>query len=450
MEQPKKKAAKARVQKVTQKQPEFIIHDLTLVSPDRSSKDMQSIKIFVQTAEQVHYPNRVGLYDMYHDIWTMDGHLRGIVGKRVGNVLNKRLLFKDKDGQTENPTTDLMRTKKGRDLLKLMMESKIWGVSGVEFVVGDCFEFKEIPRKHINPIKEIITKGQYDQSEANGYKYKEMPFVWVMGDKHDLGILLACSMYAIYKRGALGDFAQYVEIFGQPVRVMYYDAYDTQTKAELRKTLNESGSSLAMMIPKQAEFQMLDGKTSNADGKLQETLIRICNDEMSIAVLGNTETTSSSKSSGYAQSAEHADQQDILTAADIIDMENMLNCPEFMYVLESYGYDVAGGCFEYEVDLDLQKLVARLNIDREVSQIVPIDDDYWYNTYKLPKPKNYDELKAKMESKKNTVPTTDNPEPANPKTKKKEKSTALSEKGKRKFWREFRILLSDFFDPAQH
>ena len=82
-------------------------------------------------------------------------------------------------------------------------------------------------------------------------------------------MILACSMYAIYKRGGFGDFAQYVEIFGQPVRIMKYDAYDTKTKQELKTLLTDSGSSLAMMIPKQAEFEMLDGKTSNGDGKLQ-------------------------------------------------------------------------------------------------------------------------------------------------------------------------------------
>ena len=35
---------------------------------------------------------------------------------------------------------------------------------------------------------------------------------------------------------------------------------------DLRRTLDESGSSLVMMIPKQADFEMLDGKTSNGDG----------------------------------------------------------------------------------------------------------------------------------------------------------------------------------------
>lgn len=34
-----------------------------------------------------------------------------------------------------------------------------------------------------------------------------MPFVWVIGDKNNLGLLLPCSMYAVYKRGNFGDWA---------------------------------------------------------------------------------------------------------------------------------------------------------------------------------------------------------------------------------------------------
>ena len=55
----------------------FIVHDLTLVAPDRSSKDIGKLKESVVNAESVYFPNRVLLYDLYHDILSMDGFLRG-------------------------------------------------------------------------------------------------------------------------------------------------------------------------------------------------------------------------------------------------------------------------------------------------------------------------------------------------------------------------------------
>lgn len=429
----------------------YVIHDLTLVAPDRSSKDIGKLKESVISAESVYFPNRVALYDLYHDILSMDGFLRGIIQKRIDTVLNKKIKFTKKDGKQDDDLSDLIKGEKGRDLMTLMMESKIWGTSGVEFIIGgDELNFKEVERKHIKPEKGLITKSQYGLSEENGYAYEDMPFVWVLGKPKDLGLLLACSMYAIYKRGTFGDYAQYVEIFGQPVRIMKYDAYDTKTKQELKTLLNESGSSLAMMIPKQAEFEMLDGKTSNGDGKLQIGLKDACNQEMSIAILGNTETTTASKSSGYAQSKEHGEQQDELTVSDLIFIENLLNSKKFKQILKSYGYDVDGK-FEFELDLDLNKLKLRMEIDTFVSSKVPVSDDYWYETYGIPKPDNYDELKAKMEAEREQPEA----EPNNPdKTKKipasKTKKGELTETKKQNLMDLLFKGLADFFDQAQH
>lgn len=428
----------------------YIIHDLTLVAPDRSSKDIGKLKESVVSAERVHYPNRVQLYDLYHDILSMDGFLRGIIQKRIDTVLNKKIKFIQKEGKENEDLTKLINGQTGRELITQIMESKLWGVSGVEFLIGDELKFNEIPRKHIKPEKCLITKSQYGTSEQDGFKYEDMPFIWVIGKKYDLGLLLACSMYGIYKRGTFGDYAQYVEIFGQPVRIMKYDAYDTKTKQELKTVMTESGSALAIMIPKQAEFEMKDGKASNADGKLQLGLKDACNEEMAIAILGNTETTSASKSSGYAQSKEHGEQQDELTVSDLIFVENLLNSPKFKWILKSYGFDIDGK-FEFELDLDLNKLKLRMEIDTVVSTKVPIADDYWYKTYGIPKPDNYDELKAKMEEQKRLAPA----EPEQTETSKKRpgqqpKKGQLTETKKQNLIDLFFQNLADFFDQAQH
>ncbi|MDR3226060.1 MAG: DUF935 domain-containing protein [Prevotellaceae bacterium] len=375
----------------------IIINDLTLVAPDRNRKDIAKLKSSIERAESIYTPSRVELYDLYHDITTIDGHLAGILQKRKDFVLNKSISFVDKNKRKIDTFENLIYSNKFNRLIELIIESKFWGISGIEFIVGKDFDFDEIPRKHIRIEKNMIVKSQYDYT---GISIDELPFVWTIGRKNDLGLLLKCSMYALYKRSGFGDFAQYVEIFGQPVRIIYYDAYDTKTKQDLRKILTESGGSLAMMIPKQAQFQMLDGKTSNGTGELQERLIHNCNAEMSVAILGNTETTTSSSSSGYAQSVEQGRQQLEITKSDISFVQNTLNEPWFLDILKSYGYPVDGGSFEFEFEIDLDNLIKRLQIDTFVSGKVPVADDYYYETYGIPKPDNYDELKAKQEDDK--------------------------------------------------
>lgn len=434
--------------------PTYLIHDLTVVSPDRNRKDVQSLKNAVISAEQVHFPNRVLLYDLYHDVLSMDGFLRGIIGKRIDAVLNKKLKFLDKEGKEVEEISKLMRSNAGRGLIKKIVESIIWGVSGVEFKIGQKFEWEEIPRKHIKPEKGLITRSQYGVSDENGFKIDELPFAWVIGEKRDLGLLLACSLYAIYKRGNFGDWAQYVEIFGQPVRIIEYDAYDTETKKELKNILDNSGNSLSMMIPKQASFQMLDGKASNGDGKLQQSFKDACNAEMAIAILGNTETTSSSEGSGYAQSKEHGEQQDEITASDLIFVENLLNCDKFFTILKSYGYQVDGGCFEYDLPTSMAKLKEHLEIVLKVSEKVPVEDDYWYDTFRIPKPKNYDELRKKMDEKASVIPVeTVKPGEEKPKKKTEEKQDQekedLSDFSQPNFLDVILSKLADFFDHAR-
>ncbi|MDR1984992.1 MAG: DUF935 domain-containing protein [Prevotellaceae bacterium] len=412
--------ANVTIERGARKPQKVIINDLTLVAPDRNRKDIAKLKSSIQRAESIYTPSRVQLYDLYHDITTIDGHLAGVLQKRKDFVLNKCIQFVDKNKRKIDAFDKIIYSNKFNRLIELIIESKFWGVSGIEFIIGKEFDFEEIPRKHIRIEKNMIVKSQYDYE---GTPIDELPFVWTVGRKNDLGLLLKCSMYALYKRSGFGDFAQYVEIFGQPVRIIYYDAYDTKVKSELRKILDESGGSLCMMIPKQAQFQMLDGKTSNGTGELQERLIQNCNAEMSVAILGNTETTTSSSSSGYAQSLTQSQQQLEITKSDIAFVQNVLNEQWFLNILKSYGYPVDGGSFEFEFEIDLDNLLKRVQIDTFVSSKVPVDDDYYYTAYGIPKPDNYDELKARQEEERKAallaMQSNNEPQPDEPKNSKK-------------------------------
>lgn len=372
------------------------ILDLRMVAPDRNRKDVGKLKSAIERAESITLPNRYKLMDLYHDVVTIDGHLAGILDKRTKAVTNKRITFLDKDGAKVDDFETLIKSSKFKRLLEIFMERLYYGCAAPEFIVGAKFDFREIDRRHIRPESKEIAISQFD---TKGVSVCEYPMIWLMGEPYELGKLLQCSMYALYKRSGFGDFAQYVEIFGQPVRVIKYDAYDKKTQDELKRTLEDSGSSLVMMIPKQADFEMLDGKTSNGNGELQERLINCCNQEMSIAILGNSETTTSSKSSGYAQAEIHADQQMEITIDDMKYVEDMLNSDYFLALLKQYGYNTDGGHFEFERPKNLYELQARLNIDTQLANRIPISDDYFYEQYGIPKPDNYDDLKREQEER---------------------------------------------------
>lgn len=429
----------------------LVIQSLNIISVDRTPKDIRNWRDALRHAEAIQYPNRIRLYDLYKDV-ELDGHLSGIVNKRFETVLNKNLRFESKtDGGKVDAMDDLIDSTPFRNFITLILEQKLWGLSGAEFIPGKDFVFYPIPRKHIKPHLGIIAK---EQTGDEGFDYTKAWNLMVWGTNDDLGLYLKCAPYAIWKKGGFSDWAQYVEIFGQPTRVAKYDTYDDKTRAELERTLRESGSSLAMMIPKQVDFEMMDGKTSNGTGELQERFKTACNQEMSIIILGNTETTSTSTSSGYAQAKEHGKQQLEITKSDLVFVTNALNDPKFLNILKSYGYPVDAGKFVFEKETDLEELEQRMAIDEKVASKVPVDDDHWYDTYGVSKPDNYEALKDKMEAERMmrmlppAPPDNDGDDKKPAPEKKPEKPDKKPAKGNLSAWRNLRQSLADFFDPA--
>lgn len=437
----------------------IVVNHIVLRNVDRTMKDIQTWRNAHIAAERIIWPIRQRLYDLYKDV-ELDGHLSGIIEKRMSAVLNKKLYYKDASGSKIDTLDELIKTKAFRDFRKLIFTRKMWGISGAEFIPGKTFTWVEIPRKHIKPEYKIIST---EQVGFDGFDYTTMPNIMVMGDTHDLGLLLKCSPYALWKRGGLADYAQFVEIFGQPVRVAKYDAYDEETKKQLYDVLENAGSSLALMIPKQADFEMMDGKTANANGDLQTQFLKALNDEMSVIVLGNTETTTSSQSSGQAQSKQHSKQQLEITKSDLEEELQYLNSPEFLSIVKSYGFAVGtGGEFCHEQEADVVELTQRIQVDSQLAKIVPIADDYFYETYEIPKPDNYEELRKKMDEQKEMElnPQHEQTE-AQQQDVKKKKDKAKTDKAAAEdddvedlsaaeftLWEKLRFKLSDFFAQA--
>lgn len=398
-------AKKTTAPKVTKETPPqdgtIVINNMPIIlrNVDRTqAKDIGTWWENLQQAEKVIYPNRTRLYDTYKTV-CIDGHLSGIMEKRIASIINKNVCFK-KDDKEQEDFDALTDSSEFRRLLRELMLQKFWGISGMEFIPGDQFTFHCIPRKHLKPEKKIITK---EQNDYTGFSYENVWNIWVVGQADDYGLLQKCAPYVIWKKGNMGDWAQYVEIFGQPFVVGKYNGFDAKTKLELDETMRNFGGSNRMMIPNEAGIEIIDGKTTNGNGDLQDKFRQACNQELSVLVLGATETTNSSSGSGYAQSKTHSQQQDIILKADMIDMMDWLNSEQFLTIAKSYGYNTDGGHFAFEEEVDTADVQARLKIATDVNKITPVSDDYIYEISAVPKPDNYNELKAEKEKQRNSI-----------------------------------------------
>jgi Protein of unknown function (DUF935) len=392
-----KKTSPVKVIKSQNATENIVVNNMPIIlrSIDRQRKDIGDWWNALKVAEQPNNANRVRLYDIYATV-LVDAHLAGIKEKRIASIINKEIYF-EKAGKKVDELKPFTESSEFRRLLKELMNQKFWGITGVEFVPGADFTFNVIPRKHIKIESQIITKEQYDLS---GVSYEDVPHLWVIGERDDFGLLLQCTPLVMWKKATMGDWAQYIEIFGQPVIIAKYDGFNEKTKIELNQMMEEAGSSLRMQMPKGVDFQMLDGKTSNGNGDLQQKFVDHCNQELSVMVLGATGTTNAEQGSGYAQSKTHAKQQQEILKADMIDMKNLLNSQHFIDILKSYGLPVDGGAFCFEQDADIYEMQAKLSIVTQVAKMEPVSADYIYEISNVPKPENYDALKEEMKNNK--------------------------------------------------
>jgi phage gp29-like protein len=401
----------------SQKNKNVLINHIEIRQIQRTSQDINNWRSAIRTAESTVNPTRRLLYDLYSDI-LLDGHLSSVVGKRLGAVENSPLVFNDADGNEVEEITNLIDTEEFEELLTEILNAKFWGYSLLELEFNPE---KIIPalidRRHVKPEKGIIVKNPND---LTGLNYTEPPynkFALTSGKPKDLGLLMKVAQYVIYKRGNYGDWAQFAEIFGMPFRKGKYDGYDDKARIQLENALKNAGSAAYVVLPEGTD---LDFETNNStgDGELYDKLRKACNEEISVCIAGETLTTTQGDKGARSLGEVHKEVADEKQVADKRFVRRVLNS-KLKPLLEIHGYNVKGGSFTFPEVEKIDK-TKKINIDLRIANRQPVGDDYFYGTYGIPKPDNYDQLKEEQKLDREMLRTLKNP------TEKKETANLLN------------------------
>lgn len=391
------KAKKQAVKKTAEDAGKYIIQNLVLRAVNRRQSDVGDWRNAQRSAENVQNPNRTNLYDLYADI-LLDPTLSSVIDKRIMAITNTPLRYV-KNGKDVEELRKLTKTEAFKDLLREIMLAKMWGISVVEINFNATLNIFSIPRKHLRPHRGEFTRHQNDMT---GTSYREGMFlntILEVGKPDDLGLLLKAVPYVLYKRGAMGDWAQFSEIFGMPMRVGRYSGYDEATRIALEKALDESGSALSITLPDEAKIEILESKSTGDGSKVYDALKNACNDELAILILGQTGTTRDSESSGYAQAKVHSKTEDEINLDDKDFVISILES-KLGHIFQQAGLPMEGGEWLFEDPEEDISLKDRVTIDTALKASgLPIDDDYFYERYNIPKPENYEALKKEAAQK---------------------------------------------------
>ena len=382
-----------------QKQP-VIVQKLDVRPVSRRNIDIANWRRAIQHAE-LKGGSRVNLYNIYEDV-LLDGHLISVVEKRLLAVANADWVFETKDGKEVDFITEWIDTIHFETLVKEIANSRLWGYSMLEF---DFYKVDGpgiflIPRKHMRPELGGICMRETGWEIESIRQGKFVNRVLEVGREKDLGLLMSAAQYAIYKRGNIGDWAQFIEIFGQPLVDAVWDGFDETQRQQLLQMINEMGGGGALVRPAGTELNIIDGTKSNQSGDLYDKFLNALNGEISKIILGQTETTESSKSSGYAQAEQHSETEDDINKSDRTFVRRILNS-RVIRIFEANGYDLKGGRFKI-ADEGEERISKKdkCEIDLRIKGAgTPISDDYFYDKYGIEKPDNYDELKEEMKQR---------------------------------------------------
>ena len=369
---------------------------IILQSPELFHFNIARYMASLQSASAIDFYNRTELYDIYHSIITMDGHLSGIINKRLSAVARERFEFQ-RDGKPVDEVNEQIKSPWFRAFVKDAVSSKLWGFSLCQFRRDEkgWITYDLIDRKHFDPVKRQVLLYETD---VNGVPLEAFSNCLVICDEpRGLGLLATCAPYALYKRGNLGDWAQFCQIFGMPIREYTYTAGDEEARKRLLADARKQGVNAVYIHPEGSGMTLHEAQGKSGTNDLYERFTANCNDEMSIAILGNTLTTKSDTNGTQALGTVQAKEQLKITEDDVQFILDLLNY-DMTDIFSALGVNTEGGEF-VRVEAKYPDKQVQINVVSKLKEMgLPMSDDYLYKTFDVEKPDDYDALKAEQEA----------------------------------------------------
>ena len=300
--------------------------------------DVSNYKDALKAAKGKYVQQRSTIYDIYQNALDFDIHLKGLIERRLLNTSGKVFEYVINDEPSEiadNVLNDPDFIKLINDLLMV----KFWGMGLFEF--DKDFNYTIIPIKHIDPFEKMVRKVQYSTSHGD-VSYDGLKNVVFIGGGNDFGMLQQLALYAMYKRAALGDWAQYSQLAGTNFRVVKYrgDVPDPARRLAVRTIVNNAGQG-TLDLPDGIDVET-SNQTSSSQNQLFENYVQYLDDNMTKLVLGQTMTTEDGSSRSQAEVHERV--QDTIFDSDGKFILTLLNY-DLAHIMASYG--VSGGRWKF-------------------------------------------------------------------------------------------------------
>jgi hypothetical protein len=369
----------AKTKKIDQIKPR-VNYPINILPRDNTKKTLPLWRQARDSAESIYYPVRKPLMDLYREVVT-DPHVVNCIEKRINAITNCTWAFMQ-DGEEVEAFQPILRKKAFERLLKYILESKLYGHSLIECgnIINNVVEL--VPREHVLPQYNVVIADPYVVSE--GIDYTAPPYnatTLAVGEPEDLGLLYNITPYVLFKKGDIGDWATYCEVFGAPLRVGKYDPAIPGNEAAVSNGLKGMGSMAWAALPIGSEFEFVEASKGTGNN-VYESFANFCDDQIAIGLVGQTMT--SKDGSSQAQASVHMEVLEDIHMADRRFVEKTLN-EDLIPILIAQGFSIPPDA-EFTIIDEEETLTKkdRLEMDLRIhKEVRPIKEDYFAQEYNI-------------------------------------------------------------------
>lgn len=361
----------------------------------RGGLDVGTYMSAIRSAEVIDYPRRSKLVDLYEDV-ILDSHLFSVLRRQKAAVLSTPIQFM-RDGKVDEQIQEHIKSPWFLQFLGDLYDHEWVGVGGslFQFYRDDrgWINYTLVPRKNVDAINRTIL---YQQDNTVGVSWDEFDDLLYIGKPRMIGNLAVPAFWVILKRNNVGDWADFAEIFGRPIREGTYNAWDEEARQKLLKDISEMGGAGVIVHPDSTQLNLIQAQNVSGGGDLYEKLGRFCNNEISKAVAGNTLTTEAGDTGTQALGTVQKEGEDEINFFIKQSILNILNY-EMTETFARLGVNTDGGEFFF-VPPKSKNSQEKVNVLKTLKNdlLLPIEDDYLYEEFGIPKPKNYEALKEEL------------------------------------------------------
>lgn len=324
----------------------------------KTRQDISKWRIAENAIKAVEFPMSYLLYNLYDDIMN-DTTVTSQIENRTLEAISANFNLRPKGGDIDvELTEELQNAEFINEIIRQIVYTRFFGHSVIELdwdnTTGENnLKTTLIPRQNIIAKKGWFHKNYQDAEKIN-YRELQEYGTWILefGKNDDLGLLNKIVPHVLFKKFAQSCWSELCEIYGIPPRVMKTDTQDPQALARGKKMMQQMGTAAWFIIDSTEEFQWAQGVQTNGD--VYNNLIRLCTNEISIALNGAV-LGQDTQNGSYGKEKAGQDTLKKLVMADMAMVEMYMNT-RVMPALARIGVVPEDYVFQYEIAEDTEEL----------------------------------------------------------------------------------------------